>query len=182
MGSHDVASFTFHLDVVWSIYHKAMMVHNRRLILVSPFQQPRKHMRSIHIWKTVTTVTLWVLWKCRCSRLYDATNLGSLDVLLEIWETLLTVVCGHYDNMYGSPKLFIREGQSIFTYGGSCPLFVVLDQGPQWNYRVPWTLSWISIHDHGNVQDQVSTPLYKLFLYVHVLVYIQCLLFYVVSL
>ena len=41
--------------------------------------------------------------------------------------------------------------------------------------------SWLSVH-HGNVPYQGSTPLYKLFLYVQVLVYIQCLLFYVVSL
>ena len=61
------------------------------------------------------------------------------------------------------------------------PLFVLSNQGPQWNYQLPWTLSWILVH-HGNVSYQRSTPLYKLFLYVQVLVYIQCILFYVVSL
>ena len=74
--------------------HEAMMVHNRRLILVSPFQQPRKQVRSVQVWKTVTMVTLWALWKCRCNRLYDVANLRLLDVLLEIWENLLAVVRG----------------------------------------------------------------------------------------
>ena len=73
-----------------------------RLISISLFQQPQKQVRSVEVWKTVTTVTLWVLWKCRRSRLYDATNLGPSDVLLEIWEKLLAVVCGQYDNIHGS--------------------------------------------------------------------------------
>ena len=34
--------------------HKAMMVHNRILISVSPFQQPRKQVRSVRVWRTVT--------------------------------------------------------------------------------------------------------------------------------
>ena len=74
--------------------HEAMAIHNRILILVSPFQQPRKQVRSVQIWKTVTSVTLWALWKCRCNRLYDVANLRLLDVLLEIWENLLAVVRG----------------------------------------------------------------------------------------
>ena len=31
--------------------HEAMTIHNRRLILVSLFQQPREQMQSAHIWK-----------------------------------------------------------------------------------------------------------------------------------
>ena len=37
---------------------KAMMVHNIILILVSPFRQPRKQVRSVQVWKTVTTIKL----------------------------------------------------------------------------------------------------------------------------
>ena len=83
--------------------HEAMTIHNRRLILVSPFQQPRKQVRLVQIWKTVTTTMLWVLWKYRCNRLYDTVDIYLSDVLLEIWGNLLAVVCGQYDNMQGSP-------------------------------------------------------------------------------
>ena len=41
--------------------HEAMTVHNRILISVNQFWQPRKQVRSVQIWKTVTTVMLWVL-------------------------------------------------------------------------------------------------------------------------
>ena len=73
---------------------EAMMVHNRILILVSPFQQPRKQVWSVQIWKTMTTITLWALWKCRCNRRYDATYQCLLDVLHEIWENLVAIVRG----------------------------------------------------------------------------------------
>ena len=69
----------------------------------------------------MTMVMLWVLWKCRCSRLYDATNLGPLDVLVEIWEKLLIVVHGQYDNVYGSPENVHKKMTKLLTYGGSCP-------------------------------------------------------------
>ena len=98
-----------------------MTIHNRRLILVSPFQQPQKQVRSIQIWRTITTITLWALWKCRCTRLYDAAYIHLSDVLLEIWENLLEVVRGQYDNMHGSPKTVNKRRKSFFTYGKSCP-------------------------------------------------------------
>ena len=66
--------------------HEAMTIHNRILILVGPFRQPRKQVRSVQIWKIVTTLTLWALWKYRCNRLYDMTDIHLSDVLLEIWE------------------------------------------------------------------------------------------------
>ena len=40
---------------------EATTVHNRRLILVGPFWQPRKQVRFVQVWKTLTTVTLWAL-------------------------------------------------------------------------------------------------------------------------
>ena len=78
---------------------EARMVHNRLLILVNPFQQPRKQVRLVQMWKTMTTITLWVLCKWHCSWLYDEVDKRLSDVLLEIWENLLAVVCSQYDNM-----------------------------------------------------------------------------------
>ena len=86
-------------------------------------------------------VKLWVLWKCGCGRLYDAANLGPLDVLLEIWETLLTVVHGQYDNMYGSAENAHKRRTKLLHLWRKLPFFVVSSQGPQWNYQLLWTLS-----------------------------------------
>ena len=118
-----------------------MIVHNRILILVSPFQQPGKQVRSIQVWKTMTMVMLWALWKCRCNRLNDATDLHLSDVLVEIWENLLTVVHGQYDNMHGSLENVNKRRKKVLQLWRKLPVFVVSEEGPQWNYRLPWTLS-----------------------------------------
>ena len=122
MGICKVGSVTFQLDAVWGkqcSWGKA--VHNRRLILVSPFQQPRMQMQPCQIWKTVTTITLWALWKYWCNRLYDAVDIHLSNVLFEIWENLLAIINGQYDNTQGSQILWTRKGKSFFTYGKSCP-------------------------------------------------------------
>ena len=120
---------------------EAMMVQNRRLILVSPFQQPRKQVRSAQIWKTMTTITLWALWKCRCNRRYDAIYQCLSDVLREIWENLVAVVRGQYDNMQGSPETVNKRKKKLLHLWKKLPLFSDSTQGPQWNYQLPWTLS-----------------------------------------
>ena len=39
---------------------EAMTVINIHLITVSPFQQPHKQMCATHVWKTISTITLWI--------------------------------------------------------------------------------------------------------------------------
>ena len=78
---------------------EAKTIANRHLISVCPFQQPRKQMRAAQVWKTVSTVTLWTLWKYQCKRRYDSITPLLSDILLELWDNLLAIVRGQYDNM-----------------------------------------------------------------------------------
>ena len=80
------------------------MVNNRHLISSLPFQQPPKQVQAAHIWRTISTTTLWTLWKTSCRRLYDLATIVLLDVLSEIWDNLLAIVRGQYDTMHGSSK------------------------------------------------------------------------------
>ena len=110
---------------------EAMMVQNRRLILVNPFQQPRKQVQSAQIWKTMTTIMLWALWKCRCNRLYDATDQRLLAVfLLEIWENLMAIVCDQYDNMQGSIETVNKRRKKLIHLWKTLLLFTGSTQGP----------------------------------------------------
>ena len=118
---------------------EAITVRNRILILVSSFQQPRKQVWSIQIWKTVTTITLWALWKCWCNQRYDATYQCLSDVLREIWENLLAVVRGQYNNMQGSLAIVNKRKKKLLHLWKKLPLFTESSQGPQWNYQLPWT-------------------------------------------
>ena len=95
---------------------------NRRLILVNPFQQPQKHVRSAQIWKTMTTIMLWALWKCRCNWRYNAIYQCLSDVLREIWENLVAVVRGQYENMQGSPETVNKRKKKLLHLWKKLPL------------------------------------------------------------
>ena len=61
------------------------------------------------------------LMERRCNRLYDATCLRFSDVLLEVWENLLAVVCGQYDHMDGSLENVNKRKQKFLYYTENCP-------------------------------------------------------------
>ena len=93
------------------ILQKRWQLH---LISVSPFQQPRKQMHATHVWKAICAVTLWILWKYRCKRWYNYSIIPLLsDILSELWESLLAVVCGQYDNMLGSSEVVLKKRKKI---------------------------------------------------------------------
>ena len=124
---------------------------------MDPFQQ----VGSAPVWKTVITITLWALWKCRCNRLYDVTDQRLSDVLLEIWENLLALVHGQYNNMRGSPETVNKRRKKLLYLWKKLPLFIESTQGPQWHYQLPWTLFWIPVNN-GRMQQQTPTPLQSL--------------------
>ena len=54
-----------------------------------------------------------------------AAKLGLPKVLLEIWETLLTIVRGQYDNMSGSPENIHKRRMKLLRLWRKVSLFVV---------------------------------------------------------
>ena len=94
-------------------------------------------MQSVQIWKTVSTVMLRALWKCRCNRLYDAANIHLLDVLLEIWENLLAVVRGQYDDMHGSLESVNKRRKKLLHLWEMLPLFTMSTQECQSHHQLP---------------------------------------------
>ena len=92
---------------------EAKTVINRHLISVSPFQQPRKQMHATQVWKTVSTARLWTLWKYQCKRRYDSIAPLLSDILLELWDNLLAVVRGQYDNMSVPSKVVLKKRKKL---------------------------------------------------------------------
>ena len=87
-----------------------------------------------------------------------------LDVLIEIWKNLLAGVCGQHDNMHGSPETVNKRRKKLLHLWKKLLLFTKSTQVPQWHYRLPWTLSWISIH-HDSVHQRIATPSTKSYLW-----------------
>ena len=121
---------------------EAMTVINRHLISVSPFQQPGKQMCATHVWKTVSKVTLWILWKYRSKRRYDSIISLLSDILPELWESLLDIVRGKYDNMSGSSEVVLKKRKKVLQLWRKLPLFTVSSQGLVSKYHHLWPLPW----------------------------------------
>ena len=86
----------------------------------------------------------WALWTYRCNQLYDAANIHLSYVLLEIWENLLAIIRGQYDNIHCSLEPVNKRRKNLLPLWKKLPLFTMSTQEPQWHYRLPCTLSWIS--------------------------------------
>ena len=121
---------------------EAITIIDRHLIYVSLSQQPRKPMRAIHLWKTISMVTLWILWKYHCKRRYDSIIPLLLDILQELWENLLAVVRGQYDNMSGSLEVVLKKRNKLLQLWRKLPMFTISSHGLTWKYHHPWSLPY----------------------------------------
>ena len=93
------------------------------------FGDKSKQMRAAHVWKIVSTITLWILWKYRCKRLYDSISPLLSDILPELWGSLLVVVRGQYDNMSSSSEIVLKKRKKLLQLWRKLPLFIVSSQG-----------------------------------------------------
>ena len=84
-------------------------------IPISPFQQPRKQMRATHVWKIMSTITLWILWKYRFKRRHESIIPLLSDILPEFWGSLLALVLGQYNNMPGSSEVVLKKRKKIIA-------------------------------------------------------------------
>ena len=140
-------------STVWGVLHfshllyeaydapEAMTVINRHLITISPFQQPRKQVRATHVWKIVSTITLWILWKYRCKRRYNSIIPLLSHILSELWGSLLAVVLGQYDNMPDSSEVVFKNKKRLLHLWRKLPLLIISSQGRMWKYYHPQSLA-----------------------------------------
>ena len=56
-------------------------------------------------------------------------------------KNLLAIVRGQYDNLQGSPDIVNKKKKKLLHLWKKVPLFTMSTQEPQWQYRLPWTLS-----------------------------------------
>ena len=59
------------------------------------------------------------------------------ELLFELWENLLAIVRVQYDNMKGSPDTVNKKRKKLLHLWKKVPLFTMVAQEPQWQYRLP---------------------------------------------
>ena len=65
---------------------------------------PCMSINSIHdgvVWETISSIVLWVLWTSKCRRIFQEIQWNVVDVVKEIWLTLVHTLKGEYDAIKG---------------------------------------------------------------------------------
>ena len=122
-------------------------------------------MQSVQIGKTMTTITLWALWKYQWPTLWYNKHSSLRCVAWDMGELAGSSPC-QYDNMQGSPDIVKKRWKQLLHLWKTLPLFTMSTQEPQWKYWFLWSLSWIStnVNTFYKVRDLVLgyfTPLYR---------------------
>ena len=76
--------------------------HFRYLLMIIFSQVPNKNL--VHngvVSETISSIVLWVLWISRCQRIFQEMQWNIVDVVKEIWLTLVHTLKGEYDTIKG---------------------------------------------------------------------------------
>ena len=90
-----------------------------------------------YVWQIVSSLSLWILWKGRCSKLYNDENAHVVDQVKSFWELLVHTVKGDYDNSKGSGNTTNQKRRRIRRVWSSIPIMLDAGADVRWNYVPP---------------------------------------------
>ena len=125
------------------LYHH----HNSSLTLhVKSFQvyvtnsslQGVKFFSRCYVWNIVSSLALWIIWKARCSKLYNDEHTNVVDQVKSFWELLVNTIKGEYDSYKGFGNVPNRKRKRIRRVWSTIPIFLdAAGEDVKWNYVPP---------------------------------------------
>ena len=64
--------------------------------MVQPFRFDRLQIRDDIIWKTISSILMWVIWKAQCKSVFDNVPHDAFVIIVEFWLLLIHTLCGQY--------------------------------------------------------------------------------------
>ena len=89
------------------------------------------------LWETINSITLWVLWISRCSRIFQQIQWNVLDVVKEIWFTLERTLKGEYDAIKGDLNVDFRKKEVFKKRWERMNVFYMVKCCISWRYQPP---------------------------------------------
>ena len=65
------------------------------------------------VWETISSITLCVLWTSRCLRIFQQIQWNDVDVVNEIWLTLVHTLKGEFDAIKGDSDVVLRKKEVL---------------------------------------------------------------------
>ena len=136
------AVFWGRLDQQMAFYHChhssfTLRVTNFQVFSISSSLQGVKFFSRSYVWQIVSSLALWILWKGRCSKLYNDENTHVVDQVKSFWELLVHTVKGDYDSSKGSGNTTNQKRRRIRRVWSSIPIMLDAGADVRWNYVPP---------------------------------------------
>ena len=81
------ASYVFHFS------------HGHLSLTSFPSSIWRFRIKNLVIWRTITSLALWIIWKARCDSIYNNVCIHLRTMLIEFWMLFVHTLHGQYDDL-----------------------------------------------------------------------------------
>ncbi len=93
-------------------------------------------------WELLCGITLWVIWKSRCIRVFSGKKVPPVEGIKEIWAEAVHSLKGQYDSIRGDSETAIRMRQTFLRTWVNTPFIVYVGLSLCWNFCTPtWLYS-----------------------------------------
>ena len=70
-----------------------------------PSSIPWFRIKNLVIWRTITSLDLWIIWKARCDYVFNNVHIHLNSMLIEFWMLFVHTLRGQYDDMQCSDEV-----------------------------------------------------------------------------
>ena len=103
-------------------------------------REDMSQMRDV-VFSTIVSITLWFLWKARCSHILSRSPSSTIDICSGIWQEVISSLRSQWDLSDGSSGA-AEERRAAFLRHWSCSqLFFSYSQG-----HIEWPPQWFILH------------------------------------
>ena len=93
--------------------------------------------KSQVVLELVNPITLWILWKRRCRRVFSNQTAHPIMLMQEIWSEVVATLKSQYDGLKGGSDGVERQRLAFIQQWSSSPFLESVGIHIRWNYRVP---------------------------------------------
>ena len=93
--------------------------------------------KSQVVLELVSPITLWILWKQWCRRVFSNQSAQPTMLLQEIWSESIATLKSQYDGLKGGSDGVERQRIAFIQQWSSSPFLESVGFHIRWNYRIP---------------------------------------------
>ena len=77
--------------------------------MVQPFTSDSLQFRDDIIWKTISSIVMWVIWKARCTSVFNNATQDVSVIIAEFWLLLIHTLHGQYESFTGNVDVIFKK-------------------------------------------------------------------------